>query len=98
MWTIEGEPEYIGSGTGGYDGEWWKWWLCRGDDRTSTLVKVGCHVLLDANVCFEETREAGRTRGRSEVERYLADDIPPREIELFTNSRPRVTHRGPVVD
>ncbi len=100
MWTIDGEPEYFadGQGIGGYDGDCWKWWLCRGEDRTFIFVQASSHVLLDADVRFEETRVAASSRGRSEVERYLADDIPPRVIELISNSRPRITRRDAAIN
>jgi hypothetical protein len=99
MWTINDEPEHYpdGQGTGGYDGDWWKWWLHRGDDRTFTVVKASRHVLMRAGLLSERTRLAAETRGRSEVERHLADGVPPRVIELSTGGgEPRVTPRQAV--
>lgn len=100
MWMIDGEPEHFpdGQGIGGYDGDWWKWWLRRGEDRTFTVVKASTHALLGSGMLTERTRAAAETRGRSEVERHLTDDIPPRAIELYANGRePGITHREPVV-
>jgi hypothetical protein len=98
MWTIDGEPEHFsnGQGTGGYDGDWWKWWLRRGEDRTFMVVKASSHVVLQAGVLTERTRTALETRGRSEVERHLVQHVLPRVVELSANGRePEVTHRRP---
>lgn len=89
MWTIDGEPEHFpdGRGTGGYDGDWWKWWLRSGETRVFTVVKSSRHVLMRAGPLTDRTRVAAETRGRSEVERHLLDDLPPRGIELRTGGR-----------
>jgi hypothetical protein len=99
MWILDGNPEHFsdGHGTAGYDGDWWKWCLRRGEDRTFTVVKAPTHVLARAGSLTERTRIAAQTLGRSEVERHLADGIPPRVVELRADGRePEVSHREPV--
>jgi hypothetical protein len=99
MWTINDEPEHYpdGQGTGGYDGDWWKWWLHRGDDRIFTVVKASRHVLMRAGLLSERTRLAAETRGRSEVERHLADGVPPRVIDCPRAEASRGSRRARAV-
>ena len=91
MWTIDWEPAHFvdGAGTDGYDGDWCKWRLRRGDTHTFTVLKAPHHVLMSSGGLSERTAEAARTRGRSEVERHLGTARPPRVIELFTGSANR---------
>lgn len=96
MWTVDEHPEHFaaGHGTGGYDGDWFRWQLADGRQQTFTVVKAPRHVLMRAGDLTARTVRAAQTCGRSEIERYMADDVPPRVIELRTGGRePLVTPR-----
>jgi hypothetical protein len=94
VWTTDGAPEHFPDGDGGYDGDWWKWWLVRDDARTFIVVKAPRHVVMGAGDLSDRTARAAATNGLSEVERHLGDDVPPRVIELRTGGgEPFVTSR-----
>jgi hypothetical protein len=78
---------------GGYDGDWWRWWMTRGEQRVFTVVKAPERVLKRTGLLSERTERAVATKGFSEVERYLRDDVPPRVIQLNTGRDPVVIHQ-----
>ncbi len=94
MWTIIGEPETDPFPAGGYDGTWHRWNLVREDERLFTVVKVDRHAEMFAgDKMTRRSVAAVKTNGRSEVERHLGADVPPRVIEVGTVRDPVVTAR-----
>lgn len=95
MWKIEGARESTMEPAGGYDGTWHKWWLSGGEIRCFTVVKISRHAEIAAcdNRLSERTLHAVRTHGRSEVERHLDAELPPRAIELASVGEPMITQR-----
>lgn len=92
MWTTESPRRFGPSGTGGYDGEWWKWPLVSGARRTFIVVKIPAHVRVQADDLPTRTQLAVETNGMSEVQLHLEANVPPRVIELSTaNPTPRIT-------
>jgi hypothetical protein len=90
MWTITGvehpRPDF--------DGEYHRWNLERGEKRTFVLVKVHAHAQMKVGEHMtDRSNEAVDTQGRSEVERHLADALPPRVIEVASMLEPRLTRR-----
>jgi hypothetical protein len=81
-WQIAGqvgphtEPDYDGSG--------WLWELTRDGDARRVFVLVSGSALASAHVPCDDTAEAIRTEGRSEVERVAALDDPPRIVRCLT--------------
>lgn len=92
MWTITGESET--PSPAGYDGTWYRWNLARDDKRSFTVVKIVRHAEMGAgDKMTARSIAAVETHGRSEVERHLAADVPPRVIEVGTMRDPVITER-----
>lgn len=70
----------------GRDAVGWLWFLERDDGATRrVLVEVSGTAMATADEYLpSETGEARRSRGRSEIEKVLEDDEPPRRISLGT--------------
>jgi hypothetical protein len=91
LWAIENEPEVFSNPPGGFDGAQYKWPLSRpGCPGTFTLVQIGFHAAMRASPdpMTERTLAAVDSLGRSEVERHLAEEHPPRVIEVGTSGDP----------
>jgi hypothetical protein len=92
-WDILGEPEVFTNPPGGFDGVQYKWPLARAGDRsTFTLVQIGFHASIRASLdpLTARTLAAVDSRGRSEIERHLAEEHPPRVIEVGTSGDPLI--------
>jgi hypothetical protein len=90
MWRITGvehpRPDF--------DGQYHRWNLERGGQRTFVLVKIHEHARMKVgDHMTDRSVEAVDTLGRSEVERHLADAVPPRVIEVARMLEPRLTRR-----
>jgi hypothetical protein len=75
MWAIAGvehpRPDF--------DGEYHRWNLEQGAERSFVLVKISEHARMKVGEYItERSIEAVDTQGRSEVERHLNDAVPPR--------------------
>lgn len=94
-WTIS-ECERI-EGPDGRDSTAFKWWLARdGVQPTFVFVEVANHLLnghYDPGRPTDRSVAAAQTEGRSEVERCLTLDRPPRLIRAGTVGDPVVTPR-----
>jgi hypothetical protein len=78
-WEVAGQ---IGPHTEpGYDGSGWLWELHRDGEARRVLVLVSGSALASEHVQPEDTAEAIRTEGRSEVSRVAALDDPPRIVK-----------------
>lgn len=84
-WTISGS---LGQESRpGYDSSGWLWELTDDGNARRVLVEVTGSALAISErggPLPEETREAIRTEGRSEVEKVLAHNDPPRVIVCGT--------------
>jgi hypothetical protein len=65
----------------GYDGSGWLWELHRDGEACRVFVLVSGSALASERVQCDDTAEAIRTEGRSEVERVAALDDPPRIVK-----------------
>jgi hypothetical protein len=64
-----------------YEGQVWLWRIANASHFTAVIVKFGDSVLeRDLDLLAARAREAVRTRGRTELDRCLRWDEPPREI------------------
>jgi hypothetical protein len=81
-WEISGshgrhsEPDFDGSG--------WLWELQRDGDARRVLVLVSGSALASESGLCDDTAEAIRTEGRSEVERVASIAEPPRVVKCLT--------------
>jgi hypothetical protein len=71
----------------GYDGHGWLWELVQeGRQARRVFVQVsGTAWAVDPESLASETRRAIETEGRSEVEKVLGEDEPPRMIGCDTH-------------
>jgi hypothetical protein len=94
MWHITAGPVSDEQPPGGYDGIWHKWLVGRDGEESFTVVKVTHHAHLKGNDAMTRRAvTAVMTDGRSEVERHLGAEVPPRVIEVGTLGDPVVTPR-----
>jgi hypothetical protein len=94
VWSTKAQPETDTMPAGGYDGTWHKWWLTRGEARSFIMVKIGSHAELRPESMTPRSLAAVDTLGRSEIERHLSAEVPPRVIEIRTLGDPVVTARA----
>jgi hypothetical protein len=95
LWTIARDPEVFDHANG-HDGYQYKWPLTReGYNPLFTMVKMSDHAKHGLGSpdrpMTPRALEAVETNGRSEVERYLDWELPPRVIEVGTAGDPVVT-------
>lgn len=83
-WRIVGGPE--AHTRAGVDASGWIWDLEREDGgRRRPMIEVSGTALASSGASLApDTAEAIRTEGRSEIERLLGDDDPPRVILCTT--------------
>jgi hypothetical protein len=67
-----------------YDGSGWLWEVRRDNEVKRVFVLVSGSALASARMDCQDTVEALRTEGRSEVERVAALDDPPRMVKCST--------------
>jgi hypothetical protein len=89
MWTITG----LTHPPAGFDGKVYRWNLTRGGEQCFTDVEITGGALVRGEEMTPRSIEAVETQGRSEVERYLADEVPPRAIRVGTQLNPKVTRQ-----
>src|SRR4051812_26134244 len=97
LWAVSGEPKGF-DGPEGRDGWGFKWPLAREDHvPLFTMVYISNHAMakFDGETMTKRALEAVDTRGRSEVERHLDQELPVRVIEVGTIGDPRVTAARP---
>jgi hypothetical protein len=93
QWKISGEPEVFDRPEG-RDAYGYKWPLERRDGACLfTMVYVSAHANGGSfsDCTPDRAIRAATTNGRSEVERYLDLELPPRLIEVGTGGNPVVT-------
>jgi hypothetical protein len=66
------------------DASRWLWEIERDGERRRIEVMLTMPSVASANP-LPEVRDARATKGRSALERYLADDDPPRQILVSTS-------------
>ena len=84
MWSVESFEEVAT----GADAHWLKWWLTDDEGhRVFVVVKIAGSMMATA---IEElalhAAEAVTTSGRSEVDRILDWEVPPRAIEVRSHT------------
>lgn len=65
----------------GYDGSGWLWELQKDGEARRVFVLVSGSALASDHVQCDDTADAIRTEGRSEVERVASLDDPPRIVK-----------------
>lgn len=96
MWDYAGDPDvWDDTYPGGFDGIVFKYPLRDGQRGSFTVVKIGRHAWMKASArpMTRRSLRAVDTGGRSEVDRFRADPMPARVIEVGTTDDPVVTHR-----
>jgi hypothetical protein len=83
VWEISGNlGPYARSG---FDASGWLWEIAEGDQAKRVLVEISGTALASSGASLpEDTRDAIQTEGRSEVEKVLDLDEPPRVIVCST--------------
>jgi len=95
LWTGVAGPEALPGTT---DGEWRAWWLAREPDEQPLRVIVGMSrsaLARDPGSLPERVAQAVLTNGRSEVDHWLDQPLPPVSITLDSAGVPDITRRQP---
>jgi hypothetical protein len=95
MWEIESGPTTQQQPPGGFDGSWHRWELRQRARETFVVVKIAGHSYFESDTMTDRSRRAVATDERSEVERVLGWDLPPRVVEIATRGEPTITIRDP---
>jgi hypothetical protein len=99
VWSISAEPESVHYPPGGFDGWHHTWWLEHQRERCFVVVKVSDHAPMKAGEAMTRRSIAAvDSQGRSEVERWLTDALPPLAIEVRIDGEPVVTPGSPRTD
>lgn len=85
-WTVASGPH--DPGASGKDAIGWGWVIARdGDDRHVTVYVSGTVMASASEQRSSDANAAIETKGRSEVDRLLGDEDPPRIITLTSSGR-----------